>query len=222
MRTIREAGLAITASVARIATLGPVLLSIWVYNEHPTPLATTGIAIGLLAFLLLGFDRSGGRTASDRQSPGLGGILLLVVLFLVMTFNDFSMKVAEVSAVDRGALLSFVFGSAGVMSWILYLFSRRKHTDGRSTSPLGRQPVSTFRRDVVRGLMLGVPNFFSSWFLIAALVELSGPVVFPITSAAGVVLSTLAAVVLWQERPGRAGWIGIGLASVAVVLLGLG
>ncbi len=222
MRTIREVGLAITASVARIATLGPVLLSIWIYNEHPTPIAAIGIVIGLIAFIFLGLDRS--RTPLDA-SIRTGGIILLLFLFLVMTFNDFSMKVAEVSQVDRGALLSVIFGSAGVFSWSIFILQRRRRTgtilpsSSAAKSPTGS---SILRSDILRGLALGVPNFFSSWFLIAALEELSGPVVFPITSAAGVILSTLAAVIIWKERPGRRGWIGIGLAALAVVLLGSG
>lgn len=214
MRTIRVAGLAITASVARIATLGPVLLAILFYDELPSPLEFAGILLGVVSFLLLGLDQS----RRDRAgSLGRSGLLLLGAVFLVMTGNDFSMKAAQVARVDPGALLLVVFGSAAVICWgsiLLRSLWRRRH-DAPALP-------ATFRRDLVRGLSLGLPNFFSSWFLLAALAVIPASIVFPITSAAGVLLSALAAVLIWKERPGRPGWIGIAVAALAVALMGVG
>ncbi len=223
MRAIREAGLAITASVARIATLGPVLLSILFYNELPTPLGVAGIVVGLLAFLFIGRDQKRRVRAQPDQARTVhvAGVLLLVLLFLVMTFNDFAMKVTQVEGVDRGALLAMVFGSAGLICWTLVLSGVvRRNSGGQQSAERRERHIQL--HDVARGLLLGVPNFFSSWFLIAALEQLSAAVVFPVWSVSGLLLSALAAVLFWRERPGADGWRGIALAAVAVLLLGLG
>ena len=223
MRAIREAGLAITASVARIATLGPVLLSVLIYNEIPTLLGFAGIGFGLLAFLFIGRDqrKSGNSSLSGTEQVHVGGVVLLTLLFLVMTFNDFAMKVTQVEGIDRGALLAVVFGSAGLICWMIVITQNISNRKARLQSGKKSNPVVSLH-DVSRGLILGVPNFFSSWFLIAALEQLSAAVVFPVWSVAGLLLSALAAVMIWKERPGRDGWRGIALATVAVVLLGLG
>ena len=216
MRGMRAVGIAVTASVARIATLGPVLLTIFVYNEHPTPTVVVGIFLGLLSFLLLGID-----TASRNDRPagvgidvGAGGLLVLVAILFVMTGNDFAMKIAQQGGVDRGSLLLVIFAAAGVICWTWLVFSRQRQ------SPAAREPIS--RSDLLRGAALGIPNFFSSWFLIAALDSLSAAVVFPVSSATGVILSAIAGVLFWQERQGSLGWLGIGVAIVAVVLMGIG
>ena len=214
MRTIQVAGLAVTASVARVATLGPVLLSILFYAERPSTIAVVGIILGLGSFILFGVDQSRrGRDADLR----LTALLLLGGVVVVMTGNDFAMKVAQYNRVDPGWLLLLVFGSAGLFCWGTVLI-RGLMRRGR-----GEPMVSgTFRRDLLRGFSLGLPNFFSSWFLLAALDRIPASIVFPITSAAGVSLSALAAVLIWRERPGRAGWLGIAVALAAVALMGIG
>lgn len=214
MRTIRAVGLAITASVARIATLGPVLLSILVYAESPSPITTIGILLGLLAFLLFGLDQSRRLRGTELQ---LTGLLLLTGVVVVMTGNDFAMKVAQYNRIDPGLLLLIVFGSAGIICWgIVLIRALTRRRRGTAMFP------ATMRDDMLRGGLLGLPNFFSSWFLLAALDQIPASIVFPATSAAGVALSALAAVLIWRERPGRAGWLGIGVAVVAVALMGMG
>src|SRR5688572_25145274 len=82
MRSIRSVGLAVTGSVARIASLGPVLLSILFYDERPSGAAWIGIGIGIVAFLLLGLG-SRGRSAEEPDDSPVGisaAILLLAVV----------------------------------------------------------------------------------------------------------------------------------------------
>ena len=69
--------------------------------------------------------------------------------------------------------------------------------------------------------MLGIPNYFSVYFLLLALRELHAAIVFPTVSAGGVIAVTTTAVIFWREHPNRTAWIGIALAAAAVALLGL-
>ncbi len=210
MRSIRATGLAVPISVARIATLGPVLLSIVIYGEQPGPTEIAGVGLGLLAFLLLGFAQRIPPAADRRSTFDIGAILLLASLFLMMVANDFAMKVVQANGVDEGTFLLLLFGAAAVICWGAIALRLLRGKGG-----------NTFRaRDAALGLLLGIPNYFSSYFLIRGLDHLPASTVFPIVSAAGVVAASLAAVLLWRERPSRPAWIGIALAAVAVALLG--
>ena len=212
MRSIRSVGLAVTGSVARIASLGPVLLSILFYNEQPSGTAWIGIGLGVVAFLLLGLGSRGRPAVEQDDAPvELSAALLLLAVVVVMTANDFAMKVAQVNGLDSGSVLAVVFAGAaslcGVMLW------------ARRGSLWEMSPFAG--RDLLLGALLGVPNFFSSYFLVAALHALPASTVFPIVSAGGVVLAALAGLLLWKERPSALAWLGIGLAAVAVGLLGM-
>ena len=208
MKSIRATGLAITGSVARTATIGPVLLSIIFYSEHSNLLQIIGIACGVSAFLLLGLSQ---RQQSFVESSQISKVLLLTLLFLVMTFNDFGMKIAEVNKVDISRLFFVLFGTAGMICWSLIGVRRMKKKDWQQIT----------RRDLLLGGVLGIPNYFSSWFLIRALQDVPASIVFPTVSAGGVIAVTLAAVLLWHEELSRPAWIGIGLAAIAVALLGM-
>lgn len=212
MYSIRAIGLAVPVSVARIATLGPVLLSVALYDEHPKPIEIAGVALGLVAFLLLGIAQRKPAEPGKGTSLNGGAVLLLALLFLVMVFNDFAMKVVQINGVNEGSFLLTLFAAAAIICWGSVA---GKHLWGQT-----KHARSIQGRDVALGLLLGIPNYFSSYFLIQALHQLPASVVFPIVSAAGVVVASLAAVLIWRERPSLLAWIGIALAAVAVGMLG--
>jgi len=76
-------------------------------------------------------------------------------------------------------------------------------------------------REVASGVPLGVINFGTSFMIIAALDSLPGAIVFPVTAALGLVLTTGGAAWLWREIPGRLGRVGLVIALAAVVLINL-
>lgn len=205
MYSIGTIGLAVPISIARIATLVPVIASAIVYGEHPSPIQIAGIVAGAAAFVMLGIAQRNSNVGLNRP-VGASAVGLLLLMLVVMGANDFSMKIAQESAINQSGFLCFVFGFAGIICWGIILLRRV-----RITPP-----------DLLLGALLGIPNFFSSWFLVKALGELSASVVFPIVSAGGVILATLTAIVFWKERPTRAAWVGIALSAIAVGLIGLG
>lgn len=200
MRGLKEIGLAIPTSAARLSMLIPVTGSIIVFNEQPSALQIAGIICGVTAFLLLGAAQRRGDARLDPRAIGL-----LLAVFATVGATDFSMKIAHANGVDTDALAFYIFLSASAICWVTAAF-RRTRVKGS---------------DLLLGTVLGIPNFFSVYFLLEALDKLDASIVFPSVSAGAVVLVTMVAIVFWKEHPNRTAWFGIILAAAAVALLGL-
>jgi drug/metabolite transporter (DMT)-like permease len=76
-------------------------------------------------------------------------------------------------------------------------------------------------RSVVGGLILGVPNFLSLYFLLLALGSFgnSAAFVFPIYNILSMLVSSLAAWIFYKEKLNNLNKIGLALAVVAIILI---
>ena len=73
--------------------------------------------------------------------------------------------------------------------------------------------------ECVYGISIGVPNFYSSRFMLQALNTVPGVIAYPVYSVAGILLVTLAGVVLFRERLEKRQWIALGIILLSLILL---
>ncbi|MDB5035863.1 MAG: hypothetical protein JWQ98_3104 [Chlorobi bacterium] len=201
MRAMSTIGLAVPTSAARLSMLIPVTGSILLFNERPSGLRIAGIIVGIAAFIMLGLAQRKRNDGEGNRRGGFGGV---AAIFAIVGSTDLSMKVAQSNGVDKDATAFYIFLTAALLCWIVVA--------------VRRMPVK--RNAVILGLLLGIPNYFSVYYLLLALKRLDGSVVFPVVSAGGVIAVTATAAIFWKEYPNRAALIGLALATVAVTLLG--
>ena len=72
-----------------------------------------------------------------------------------------------------------------------------------------------------RGGILGVPNIFSSFFLLGALAVFPAIMVYPAVNIGVILLAVLGAALIWKEKPDRYTWWGMCTGLIAIVLLGI-
>jgi len=122
------------------------------------------------------------------------------------------MKFAQAFFIPDGARELFImslFGSAfslGTLKLIADVISKR---------------TSIKLKNFLGGVLLGVPNFFSIYFLLKAL-EVPGAessIVFSVTSLSIVMLAALLGFLFFGQRLNRINSIGILIAAIAIVLL---
>lgn len=74
----------------------------------------------------------------------------------------------------------------------------------------------TTGKDILFGILIGIPNYFSARFLLLALGSLPAIVVYPVYSVATIVCITLAGVVLFREKLTRQKGLAMGLIMAAL------
>lgn len=222
------AGMSLAIGVMRVSVVVPFLASWLVWGEVPTLAQGIGMILAMGAFFLLAHRKSthtpvpayaassstGGFSDLQRAVPSVDwyatGVLALT--FCLGGGVDVSMKAFQEGFGTQNSRVLFLllaFGvaflvGAGIVLW------RGVVRDHWPTS-----------RTLGWGLLLGVVNYGSLEFLLRAIEALPGPFVFPANNIAIMSLAALLGVSVWGEHLSRPNRIGLGLAAVALLLLGL-
>jgi drug/metabolite transporter (DMT)-like permease len=204
MYGISRGPLSVPVTVMRLSVAVPVAVSIFIWAEHPGPPQWLGIALGIAAIVLFGY---GLPSSSSRPGTGGGYWLLILSLFMVMGIGDTLLKAIGELSPDTNRLLfaSVLFTVAAVFTWVLILIRR----------------IPFDRPTFLLGLLLGVPNLFSTVFILMALRNTPASIAFPFVNLTVILGSTLLAFLIWKERLSRLATAGLALAAVALVLLPL-
>ena len=71
------------------------------------------------------------------------------------------------------------------------------------------------------GAAIGIPNFFSSKFLLRSLADLPAVVVYPSFSIATILITTLVGVCFFKERLRKLQWLALAAIVAALFLLNI-
>ena len=217
--SVQRTGIAVTSVVQRISLLLSVAFAV-LYLRDPLSLKQgIGIALGVASVVLVVWPErdaaeSPARTPASRPNlslPTSARWLLPLGVFLVAGAIESGLLLAQrhYSAGDSAAYTVVLFAWAGLLGLGIRLL--RPPADGG--------PRFT-RADVLGGIALGIPNFFSIYLIIVALQGgLSPATVFPVLNVATIVLGALAAVLFFRERLSRRQWVGVGVALLAIGLI---
>jgi len=191
-RAIKNKGIASAVTMGRMSLAIPVGFSIFLWGEKP--LITDILGLILVFFIILTWEGKIGKL-----SP------ILFSLFLLFGFIDASIKFFKMKfpTADDNFFLIIVFYSAMVWSWIYVLCSRQKLI-----------PV-----DIGRGFLLGIPNYFSTYFLLKALETLPAYITFPFINIGMIILSALLGYLFFKEKLNRKKIFLIILGIIAVLFL---
>jgi len=217
--TSRRIGVAITAVAYKLSLVIPFLFSIWLYGEKITLLRIVGIVIALAGVYLTikpaSAKASAGKPATERPVFNKWLLIWPVVLFAGSGLLDTMIKYVEqqyLNAANRNDFLVMAFIFAAAFGVVLLAFELLS----------GRQTFNF--RSVLAGIAIGLPNYFSIWFMVAALKQYPGnsSAIIPIINMGIVLSGTLAAMLLFRERLSPINYIGIILSLGAIALIAFG
>ena len=202
--SIRVNGATLSAAFAKLGLIVSLAVGILCFGERPSALQLAGIALVLPALVLINAGDGAGERA---ERPAL-----LILTLLCCGGGDAMAKVFQQLGESRENALFFfwLFTTAALLSAVLAALERKR--TGQRMLP----------GEFAAGLLVGIPNYFSSYLLLLALERVPSFVAYPLYSTGTIVLVTAVSAVCFGEKPGRRQAAGLVLILAALALLSLG
>ena len=202
--TAQRNGISVTSIAGKMSVVIPVLFGIILYNESVTFLKIAGIIIALVAVYL--------SSVKEQKSTKNGTLMFPILLFLGSGTIDTLLKYVQVNFVadeDVALFSGSLFGIAAIFTGIILIIKTIK------------KRASFGFKNIIAGIILGVPNYYSIIFIMKALQYkyLESSTLFTINNVAIVLLSALVGLLLFQEKFSLKNKIGVALAILGIVLV---
>ena len=194
----RYNGVVLSSIFMKLGILVSTLISVIWFREIPTGLQVTGFILAVLAIIVINYRK--GTTLSR-------GSWALLLMLCLSGLSDGTSKIYEVFGNPNieNLFLCFTFGSALLFClWFM-------HHKGEQ---LGK-------KELLYGSLLGIPNFFSSLFLLKALGSVPGVIAFPSYSVATILVVAVTGIVVFREKLKKKQILGGILICIALALLNL-
>ena len=207
--TTQHSGLSVVSVATKMALVIPIAFGLWYYQEPLGPFKAAGIVLALIAVYLVAVKKDSGIILQKRN------LVFPMLVFLGSGLIDTSLNFLQNDFITDKSLIplfsSTIFMTAGVIGIMVLVAQKIKGV-----------LVLEFK-NIIAGIVLGIPNYFSIYFLVKALrsdlFDSSG--IFTINNVGIVIISTLLGIVFFKEQLSIKNWIGITLAVISIALVSL-
>ncbi len=204
--TTQKSGLSVVAVATKMSVAIPVFCGIFLYHESTGFLKITGIILALVAVYLTSIKTRDGINIKPEN------FIFPVLVFFGSGIIDTSLKYLEtsyVSETDVGLFSSTIFATAGIIGTLILI----------GQAFLGKLKITW--KNILGGIALGIPNYYSIYFLVMALRSegFDSSTIFTINHVSIVTFSTITGILLFKEKLLRKNWIGLVLAIISIILV---
>lgn len=205
--TAQRNGVSVASVAGKMSVVIPIFFGVLLYNESLPVVKFIGILIAILAVYL-----SSIKEKKDKNTSAKSSLLLPILLFLGSGAIDTTLKYFEKNFVAENEVALFsgsLFGFAACFGLLIWAYKQI----------LKREPFGY--KNIIAGIVLGIPNYYSVVFLIKAL-QIKGiesSTVFTINNVGIVIISTLIGLLLFKETFSLKNKIGVALAIVGILLV---
>ncbi len=192
-------GMVLATTFMKLGILIPTILAVVVFHEVPRVTQVMGVVLSVFAIVLIHFEKDSAHAGSKK--------IWLVVLLMMSGISDAMANIFEQigDMADKDAYLLVIFLTAFLLCLALVIYQKQK----------------TAKTDLLLGALIGVPNYFSSRFLLLALTELDAVFVYPVYSAGTLVVLTVIGVLVFRELLSRKKACALAMIALALCLLNL-
>ncbi|MDA9327526.1 GRP family sugar transporter [Flavobacteriaceae bacterium] len=204
--TSQNNGLSVASVSSKMSVVIAIVFGVWYYEESLGFIKLSGILLALIAVYLTSVKEKKETTVKQVS------LLFPILLFFGSGAIDTSLKFIETSFVEEGGVPLFsatIFGCAFILGMTILLYQIVK---------------GTFRfefKNILGGILLGVPNYFSIVYLLKALSTdgMESSTAFTLNNVGIVILSTLFGLFIFKEKLIWKNWLGIVIAIVSILLV---
>ena len=198
-KSVQKDGVGLAGTFAKLGILIPMILAIFFWNEIPETIQWFGIILALIAIVIVNFPFNRNWSEAVKWT--------LISLFIFGGLAEFTNKFFQYYGriYEKNLFLFFVFTTAFIISAIYVMIKN----------------YNLRYKEFMIGIGVGIPNLFSSFFLINALDQLKTAVVFPIFSAGSIVVISVAGYFIYGETLNRREKVAIVLTIVALIMINI-
>lgn len=200
-------GITLTQAAFKMSLAVPVFFSFYLYNEPTTIFKITGILCALAGVYFITFSKK-------KSANTIGNFWwVLPILFFGSGSIDTIFKYVETSYINTQSDLN-IFAThcflAAALAGSVHLAVQ-----------LYRKKIKLDKYSMLAGIILGVPNYFSIYFLMRALQfkDLNSSSIIPINNVGILIIATLYGLLIFKEKLTTKNKIGISLALISILLL---
>lgn len=210
--TAQKNGVAVASVANKLSLIIPVILSVYLYHETVVGWKAIGVVLALLAVILTCYAPN---TSVNKVGTGKWVYLLPLILFISSGLLDALINHVQITYVNEhnnnDYLVSSFFSAATIGSVLLAVqFIRKKQLFAW--------------KNLLAGILIGIPNYFSIWCLVHFLKESpwQTSASIPVNNMGIVLFSAVVAWLLFKERLTKINWLGILLSLAAIYLIAFG
>ncbi|MFT7056499.1 MAG: drug/metabolite transporter (DMT)-like permease [Candidatus Endobugula sp.] len=208
-KTTQTRGVAVATVASKMSLAIPVLFSLFIFKIGTSSLDFwnyLGIVIAFVAIYLVSKKQKQAGTIPKKIT--LSYLALPLAVFVLGGLIDTTLNYANHNLIEEeveGVFPIVTFASAFVLGLLFILIKK----------------IKVKPKDIIGGIYLGVPNYFSIYFQLKALTafENNGAILYPTLNIGIIIVSTVFAILLFKEKLNLLNQIGIGLAIAAILLL---
>ena len=195
---VKKNGVVLSTTFMKLGLLVPMVVSVCFFGEMPAFWQVIGFVLAIAAILLI-------NTGEGKSDGGKKATLIFLLL-----------------SCGGADAMSKVYEELGQAPWaeyfLLITFATALVLCGALVIAKGERPG---KWEILFGLLIGIPNYFSARFLLRSLEYVSAVIAYPTFSVAGILAATAAGVLLFKERLVKRQWIAVGIILAALILLNI-
>lgn len=203
--SVKKNGVVLSSIFMKLGIMMPLIISILLFGEMPTMVQIIGFVIAVTAIVIINMKEKEENVTNhktNRTSPvKLGLILVLVGCGMADGMSKIYQELGTREFEELFLVCTFVI--AFILSVLFVKYKKQKYTSN----------------EILYGILLGVPNYYSARFLLKALGEIPAVVAYPTFSIGTIAVITLTGVFAFKEKLTIRQMFAVGLIAVAVVLL---
>lgn len=210
--SFQKLGVTLTTIMQKMSLLLTVPVAIYMYNEDINAWKIFGLVAGLVAIYLTNQPNKEDLEKAKNLSRWM--IILPIVVWLISVCIETTLQYVEITILGGMGGLNFVatlFGIAGTLGLISVI------------AGLVSGKLTFSYKNIIAGIILGMPNFFSIYLIIVAISEgWEGSKFFPYNNISIIALSAIIAYLFFNEKLSKVNIAGVVLAISAIWMISMG
>lgn len=175
-RNINKNGIILSSLFMKLGILIPMLVSIFIFKELPSIIQLTGFIIAIISIIFMNIKKE-----ETNINFKFGLLLLLIINGITDTMSKIFDEVGNTLLSEQFLFYTFLF--AFILCIVLTFIKKQNF----------------YKNEVIYGLLIGIPNYYSARFLLESLQSVPAVIVYSTYSVGAIIVVTIVGIFIFKE-----------------------